>query len=240
MTSNVVTYNAALEIASHEAMIRQTYKDSIGVLTWNVGMTNATGHTVERYIGKPASIEHCMSLYVWALEKYAVRVRRAFAGHELTEAQFAAALSFDWNTGAILRATWVQKWRAGDIGGAREDFMNYSKPTSIISRRKKERDLFFKGRWTNKGTILEYTKVSQSSMSPVWSSAKRVDISQELKAAFGSQLAVKEDTPSSNPVSNMNPTLTPVKTDDEAGSASGWQKLIASVIQFVASLFKRR
>ena len=45
-----VDFEVAIEVASHEAIIRQTYKDSVGVLTWDVGMTNATGHTVERYI----------------------------------------------------------------------------------------------------------------------------------------------------------------------------------------------
>ncbi|WMT92818.1 hypothetical protein [Pelagibacterium sp. H642] len=39
---------AALELASHEALMPQTYKDSVDVLTWCVGMTNATGHRVER------------------------------------------------------------------------------------------------------------------------------------------------------------------------------------------------
>jgi hypothetical protein len=26
-------------------------------------LTNATGHKVERYIGKPASLQHCMNIY---------------------------------------------------------------------------------------------------------------------------------------------------------------------------------
>lgn len=48
-----VDFNVAMEVAAYEALVRQTYKDSKGVLTWCVGMTNATGHRVERYIGKP-------------------------------------------------------------------------------------------------------------------------------------------------------------------------------------------
>ena len=86
-----VDYEIAMEVASHEALIRQTYKDSVGVLTWCVGMTNATGHTVERYINNPASVQHCMNVYTWALENYAEGVRRAFDGHVLIKAQFAAA-----------------------------------------------------------------------------------------------------------------------------------------------------
>src|SRR5690554_6331906 len=101
MSWTKVDHEVALEVACHEALVRQTYKDSVGVLTWCVGMTNATGHTVERYIGKPASLQHCMNIYAWALDRYADGVRRAFKGTPLTKAQFAAALSFHWNTGAI-------------------------------------------------------------------------------------------------------------------------------------------
>lgn len=58
-----VDFDVTMEVAGHEALIRQTYKNGGGVLTWCVGMTNATGHKVERYIGKPASLQHCMNIY---------------------------------------------------------------------------------------------------------------------------------------------------------------------------------
>ena len=135
-----VDYETAMEVASHEALIRQTYKDSVGKLTWCVGMTNATGHTVERYIGKPQTVQHCMNVYAWALENYADGVRRAFAGHKLSKAQFAAALSFHWNTGAIETASWVKHWKAGRVSKAREAFMFFNKPKEIVGRRAKERE----------------------------------------------------------------------------------------------------
>ena len=79
----VVDYDVAMEVASHEAIIRQAYEGSHGIWTWSVGLTSATGHVVERYIGKPQSLEHCLSVYVWALDNYAdaaegLRGRRAF------------------------------------------------------------------------------------------------------------------------------------------------------------------
>lgn len=67
--------NAAMELASHEGLVRRAYKDSVGVWTWSIGITNATGHNVERYIGKPQTRQHCLAIYVWALEKYADDVR---------------------------------------------------------------------------------------------------------------------------------------------------------------------
>ena len=203
-----LTYRGALELASHEALVRQTYKDSVGVLTWCVGMTNATGHRVERYIGKPAPLQHCMNVFVWALRNYAKQVDEAFAGVPLTEAQYAAALSFNWNTGAIKRATWVQYFRKGQIEKARQAFMNWTKPSEIARRRALERDLFFDGKWSNNGTMTEYTRV-RANMQPDWSSAKRIDVSKELRQAFGHTPPVTVDQPPQPDAQPGTPTLTP-------------------------------
>lgn len=179
MIDNKIDYEVALEVASHEAIVREAYKDTKGIWTWSIGLTNATGHNVERYIDKPQTLQHCLAVYVWALEKYAKDVREAFT-KPLTQKQFAAALSFHYNTGAIKRATWVKSFNAGDITKAKKEIMNYSKPKEIIGRRTKERDLFFDGKWSNNGSILEY-QVS-SAKKPV--NPKQIKIETELKAAF--------------------------------------------------------
>lgn len=208
-TWTTVDHDVALEVASHEALIRQTYKDSVGVLTWCVGMTNATGHDVSRYIGKPQPLQHCMNVYVWALDRYAIGVRRAFAGTDLTKAQFAAALSFHWNTGAIGRATWVKEFKAGKISAARKSFMNWVTPPEIAGRRRKERDLFFDGKWANDGTMLEFTRVT-SRMTPDWGSGQRIDVSREMRAAFATEPAdvTIDQKPEPNNVP-PTPTLSP-------------------------------
>ena len=180
-----ITYKVAMEIIQHEAIVREAYKDSVGVWTWGIGVTSGSGHKVERYIGKPQPMKKVLEVYIWLLEdRYAPAVLRAFAGHDLTEEQFAAALSFHWNTGAIGRAAWVQKYKSGDMVGAKKAFMSWKKPPEIIPRRRAERDLFFNGKWTGKNTATEYTQV-RSSGSIVWGSAKKVDVSQALRAALG-------------------------------------------------------
>ncbi|MEC5291991.1 hypothetical protein VSX64_14625 [Aurantimonas sp. C2-6-R+9] len=183
-TSTEVDYAVALEIASHEAVIRQAYLDSVSVLTWSVGLTAATGHDVKRYIDKPQTLEHCFAIYAWALNNYAEAVRAEFAGHDLTKAQFAGALSFHWNTGAIRSASWPDLWKAGRIAGARASFLSWRKPAAVLSRRKKEAALFFDGEWSNDGTMTEYTRLT-SRRTPVWASAKRINVERELGAAFG-------------------------------------------------------
>lgn len=217
-TAHVVDFDVAMEVASHEALIRQAYRDSVGVLTWCVGMTNATGHRVERYIGNPASLAHCMRLYAWALTAYAEQVKRAFGKTKLTKAQFAAAVSFHWNTGAIARASWVKHFKAGNNAAARKAFMNWVTPKSITGRRKAERALFFDGVWSNDGTMPEYTRLT-SRMTPVWSSRVQTDVSAELRAAFARVEKPEMDAKPQPAAKPAAPTLSPEKPAiDDAGA----------------------
>jgi GH24 family phage-related lysozyme (muramidase) len=194
---NKITYQVALEVASHEAIVRQAYRDSVNVWTWSVGLTSATSHDVTRYIGKPQTMEHCLRIYVWALDRYAEAVRKAFAGTTLTEAQFAAALSFHWNTGSIGKASWVAAFKRGDMAAAEKAFLSWNKPPEIKGRRQAEADLLFRGKWSNNGTINEYTRVNANG-TPVWSSAKRVNIEADLRAALGEGAAPPEPLPPSD------------------------------------------
>ncbi|KFB10322.1 lysozyme [Nitratireductor basaltis] len=178
-----VDFNVAMEVAAHEALVRQAYKDVKGVLTWCVGMTNATGHRVERYIGKRATLQHCMNVYVWALTNYAEQVKEVFKDHPLTQAQFAAAVSFHWNTGAIRSATWVTHFKAGDMKRAREAFLQWRIPAAIIERREKEARLLFDGIWSNDGTMLEFTRV-RPNLSIDWSSGRKTSVREEIRLAF--------------------------------------------------------
>lgn len=214
-----IDYDVALELASHEAIVRQAYKDSVGVWTWSIGLTNATGHNVERYIGKPASMKRCLEVYVWALEKYAAAVRKAFTGYKLTKAQFAAALSFHYNTGAISRATWVEHFKNGDMDAAEKGMKAYNKAggrvaSGLVARRKKEADLFFRGKWSNDGTILEYTGVS-ASYEPI--NPKRVNIERDLKEAL-----FDAPIPTPKPVdSHPKPSPSPAPTGNAGKVAAG-------------------
>jgi hypothetical protein len=149
-----------------------------------------------------------MDVYVWALDNYAAGVRDVFKGHRLSKAQFAAALSFHWNTGAIKRATWVQHFKAGDMAAAKKAFMNWVTPPEIQGRREKERGLFFDGKWSNDGTMTEFTRL-RANMQPDFSSGRRIDVEKELRTAFAirtSPILDQKPQPDSVPAA---PTLTP-------------------------------
>ena len=85
-----------------EGLTLSSYKDSGGVWTAFLGVTNASGHQVApRYVDKPQTLETALAISIWLLrEKYLPSVIKAM-GDNLTESQLAAALSFHWNTGAI-------------------------------------------------------------------------------------------------------------------------------------------
>lgn len=182
--SGQITERIALELIAHEAIVREAYKDSVGVWTWGVGVTSASGHLVERYKDNPQTIQRCLEVYLWLLrERYAPAVVEAFKGVALTEAQFGAALSFHYNTGAIGKATWVKLFKAGQVDAAKASFMEWRNPPEIVPRRKKERDLFFSGVWSGDGLATVY-EVAKPSYSPKWSSAKRIDVRADLRAAL--------------------------------------------------------
>lgn len=184
MTETKLSERTMLEIAEHEGLVLEAYRDSVGVLTWGFGVTDASGHNVDRYIDEPSTIQRAVEVYEWLLRtKYLPEVERAFAGVKLTEEQKAGALSFHWNTGAINYADWVESFIFGAHLRARREFMNWSRPREIIARRKAERDLFFDGRWSGDGIVLHWTRV-RSNGTPDWTSGKQVDIRPAVRAAL--------------------------------------------------------
>ncbi len=180
MPDKIVTARIACEIGYHEAVIREAYRDSVGTWTWSVGLTNATGHNVERYIDNPQTMEHCLNIYVWALNNYADAVRQTFDDFPMTEEQFGGALSFHWNTGSIRKASWVDAMKSGDMKDAEARFMLWNRPPEIVQRRKKEADLLFRGIWANDGKMTEYD--IHSNHNPNWASGRRFDALPILEA----------------------------------------------------------
>jgi GH24 family phage-related lysozyme (muramidase) len=169
------------ELASHEGIVLEAYKDSAGVLTWGIGVTNSSGHRVERYKDNPQTLSKVLEIYEWLVRtKYLPAVEKAFT-RPLTKEQLAAALSFHYNTGGIGKASWVKSFNNGDDAKAEQEIMNWRTPPEIIERRAKERDLFFHGKWSNDGTATLYTKVRKPSYVPVWSSATKINIKKELE-----------------------------------------------------------
>ncbi|MEW7009481.1 glycoside hydrolase family protein [Lentilitoribacter sp. EG35] len=137
------------EIVAHEGVVLRPYKDVVGVWTIGVGHTKAAGGPDPVKLGK-ITRERAMQIFTDDLVKFEKRTLKAFTV-KLLQSAFDGAVSFDFNTGAIHRATWVKKFNKGAIAAARKSFMDWRKPAAIIGRRTKEMKLFFDGVYSSGG-----------------------------------------------------------------------------------------
>lgn len=191
-----------IEIASHEGIVTSRYKDSVGVWTIGVGHTDAAGGVNPANVTRELSIPEVMQIFREDIPKYEARVRKAFK-KPLTREQFDAAVSFDFNTGGIHKASWVDKFNAGDVSGARKAFMNWSKPKEIIPRRRKERDLFFNGVYSSNGMANVYPAMNGRVQ---WSKGKRVNVLDIMIDEHVKEAAQKpEDAPQPVPAPEPAP-----------------------------------
>ena len=167
------------EILQHEGLAREAYRDSVGVWTWSVGITDASGHKVARYRDNPQTIERCLEVFVWLLTtRYLPAVLAAFGAFDPTEHQLAAALSFHYNTGAIGRATWLKRFLTGDPKAARTALLDWRRPPEILPRRRRERDLFFNAKWSGDGRVAVYD-VAKPGYRPI--RPQRVEVAATLE-----------------------------------------------------------
>jgi lysozyme len=179
------TSRAALELVEHEAIVRECYLDSVNVWTWGIGVTNASGHNIDRYKDAPQTIEHCLEVYLEILRaKYLPAVEKAFSGYMLKEHELAAALSFHYNTGAIGKTDWVHLAKIGQRTAAR-NFLetHYLNGGDLTKRRKAEASLFFDGKWAGDGRVLVYP-VRKPSYHPDFAHPQIADIREDMEKAF--------------------------------------------------------
>lgn len=185
--AHALTANIAMELISHEAIVTEAYRDSGGIWTWGIGITNRSGHIVHpRYLDRPQTLRHCLDVFADVVRTtYLPVVARVFADYPLTEAQVGAALSFQYNTGGLPQASWAKCVLAGDLAGAYENLMAWNKSGGRVShalslRRARERDLFFDGIWSNDGTAL-VIPVAKPAYTPDLERSRRIPVRHLLK-----------------------------------------------------------
>lgn len=187
--SGSVTIRVVLETVEHESIVQEAYLDSAKppVWTWSVGLTAASGVNPLAYKDKPAPLSVCLAAAVERMRnKYGPEVTKAFKGRALTEAQFAAALSWHWNTGAIGRTDWVLLFLDGKVKEARAHLEgHYLNGGDLKERRLKEAALFFDGKWTQTGMV-SVVPVAKPSYQPNFRLTKRVNIMSDLSLALAS------------------------------------------------------
>ena len=153
-------------LAAHEGVVTKAYRDVAGVWTIGVGHTAAAGPP-RPVAGMTISREQARAILAADLLKFERRVERALGGAIGQEA-FDGAVSFDFNTGAIHKASWVRDYRSGKLAAARRGLMQWTKAggrvvTGLVRRREAEARLIFEGDY---GLESEGAKPAHAVLSP--------------------------------------------------------------------------
>lgn len=128
----------------------KAYKDSVGVWTIGYGLTSAAG-IVQVYEGMVISQAQADDYLARALVKYEQAVDKAIT-RPMTQPQFDSMTSLCYNIGpnAFANSSVVRRFNAGDIAGAGEAFLMWTKAggkelQGLVNRRKDERAFFLRG-----------------------------------------------------------------------------------------------
>ncbi|MGR7993807.1 lysozyme [Xanthobacter sp. ZOL 2024] len=119
-----------------------------GTLTIGYGHTNSAKHPLKIKKGLRVSEAEALDILNVDLDDCEDRVSRAVKV-PISDNQFAALVSFDFNTGAIFSASFVKKLNAGDYSAAPAGMMLYTKSKGqtlrgLVRRRQAEVDLWKK------------------------------------------------------------------------------------------------
>ena len=131
-------------LKANEGKSNKAYKDIVGEITIGYGSTNRDEMT-KRLLGRSITMgmiisdEECDKLLVGAIEgKWAARTDDVLPG--VGDNVRDAAIDFDFNTGAVKKASWPKHFKAGDMHTAEASLKSWNKAggrvLSGLSRRR--------------------------------------------------------------------------------------------------------
>lgn len=172
-----------MAIAKSEGIVLSRYKDAVGVWTMGIGHTTLAGKPDPKYFEGELSMPEVFEMFAKDLKKYEDRVNRAVKV-PMTQEQFDALVSFDYNTGGIFKATLVKTFNAGDEVKAAKQFMNWTKAggkslDALKKRRREEADIFLNGKYPKPvATLYPATRSGKVQ----WSKGRNVDLTKLLSS----------------------------------------------------------
>jgi lysozyme len=136
-------------VAAEEGVVTRAYRDPVGILTIGVGHTTAAGG-LKVVAGMTLTRQQVFELLRADLRKFMARCETAMP--RAMDFEIAGATSFDFNTGAINKASWVKFWKADDNKEARLRFLLWNKAggkrlRGLAARRGREADIIFLNKW---------------------------------------------------------------------------------------------
>lgn len=153
-------------LEAHEGVVLKAYRDPVGVWTIGAGLTSSSG-VVKVRAGMIISKDEASRLLKEALRKnYEPAVAKAMPG--AAQHEFDCGTSFNWNTGAIGKATWVKRWRAkAEASLIKAGLMAWSKGGGRVlpglkRRREEEAVMLLEGRYIGVETPLVLKRASRT------------------------------------------------------------------------------
>ena len=219
MTQNMkVSLRGRIELMSHEGIVTSRYKDSVGVWTIGVGVTDAAGASIKpsQFTGT-ITLKQAVEMFENVLRKYERGVNRAIKV-PLEQHEFDALVSFHYNTGGISRASATKHINAGNKAKGARALLAWKKPPEIIGRRKAEVALFLHGKYGNgKANVYPASKSGRVQ----WGKGKRRDLTSMLKAP--------SNTPTPKPRPKKPNTVNMLKVGDKGPLVEKWQTTLNDI-----------
>lgn len=136
-------------IAQEEGVVLHAYKDVVGVWTIGIGHTNLAGTEPKVVPGMTITEKEAYAILSRDVRKFSDRVKK-YVGPDLKQHEHNGSTSFDLNTGAINRASWVPQFKAGHKDEARRRILMWNKAggrtlTGLTNRRRREANVILDG-----------------------------------------------------------------------------------------------
>ncbi|NOV15862.1 lysozyme [Ensifer adhaerens] len=139
-----------------EGLKTKAYRDVAGVWTIGYGHTSAAGVPVVKpgLVITEARAEEILRADLATFEERVSRLVKV----PLTDNQFAAIVSFDFNTGKLDKSTLLNRLNAGDYDAVPLELMKWvyakkKRVTGLVNRRSAEAGLWAKGEFVSSNTV---------------------------------------------------------------------------------------
>ncbi len=162
---------AGLSLVKQWEGLRTTaYRDVAGILTIGYGHTSTSG-APKVTPGMTISDKEAERILKADLAKFEARVER-LVKVSLTDNQFSALVSFDFNTGALHKSTLLKKLNKGDYAAVPIEFMKWvnaggKKVKGLVNRRAAEAGLWAKGDFVSSNYVPASTAADKTDVATI-------------------------------------------------------------------------
>lgn len=127
LSSGRIINDAGIALVKHfESLFLKAYQDQVGVWTIGWGHTGLQHRDGTVYPGRTITEVEAGALLAYDMHQFEERVS-AFVKVGISDNQFAALVSFDFNTGGLGKSTLLRALNAGDTAEAGRQFLRWNR-----------------------------------------------------------------------------------------------------------------